>query len=48
MNATDLDPNFLLPLWQALIRYFRRYRPLIQAPQNLPSAASEAGQLHRR
>lgn len=30
----DLDPNFLLPLWQELVRYFRHYRPLIQAEQD--------------
>lgn len=26
----DLDPNYLLPLWRALVRYFRTYRPLVQ------------------
>jgi len=31
----DLDPNFLLPLWQAVVAYFRRYRPLVQAEQGL-------------
>ena len=31
----DLDPNFLLPLWQALVRYFSQYRPLVQAEQRL-------------
>lgn len=30
MNVTDLDPNFLLPVWRALVTYFRRYRPLVQ------------------
>ena len=25
----DLDPNYLLPLWRALITYFRRFRPLV-------------------
>lgn len=29
----DLDPNYLLPLWQAVVAYFRRYRPLVQAEQ---------------
>ena len=29
----DLDPNYLLPLWQAVIAYFKRYQPLIQAEQ---------------
>lgn len=29
----DLDPNYLLPLWQAVITYFRRYRPLIHTEQ---------------
>ena len=33
----DLDPNFLLPLWQELVRYFRHYRPLVQAEQSLGS-----------
>jgi hypothetical protein len=31
----DLDPNYSLPLWQALVRYFRAYPPLIQGPQQL-------------
>ncbi|HEV2111620.1 MAG TPA: hypothetical protein VGT99_09730 [Gammaproteobacteria bacterium] len=31
----DLDPNFLLPLWQALVAYFRRYQPLVQAEQHI-------------
>jgi hypothetical protein len=31
----DLDPNYFLPLWQAVIAYFRRYRPLVQAEQYL-------------
>jgi hypothetical protein len=35
MNATDLDPNFLLPFWQALVRYFRAYPPLVQGSQQL-------------
>lgn len=35
MNALDLDPNYGLPLWQALVRYFRAYPPLVQAPQQL-------------
>lgn len=38
----DLDPNFLLPLWQSLVSYFRHYRPLVQA-ELLPQAAA-----HRR
>ncbi len=29
----DLDPHYLLPLWQAVIAYFRRFRPLVQADQ---------------
>jgi len=32
----DLDPNYLLPVWRALVSYFRRYRPLVQADQRLP------------
>lgn len=35
MNAVDLDPNFLLPLWRALVRYFRAYPPVVHAPQQL-------------
>lgn len=35
MDAQDLDPNFLLPLWRALVAYFGRYRPLVQAEQQL-------------
>lgn len=31
----DLDPNFLLPLWRAVIAHFRRFRPLVQAEQQL-------------
>ena len=36
----DLDPNYLLPLWQAVVAYFRRYRPLIQAEQAMESSRS--------
>jgi len=36
----DLDPNYLLPLWQALIAYFKRYRPLIQAEQTAEASRS--------
>ncbi len=32
---SDLDPNFLLPLWRALVRYLRAYPPLVQSPQQL-------------
>jgi len=35
MNATDLDPNFLLPIWQALVRYYRAYPPLVHGAQQL-------------
>lgn len=35
MSATDLDPNFLLPLWRALVGYFRAYPPLVQASPQL-------------
>ena len=31
----DLDPNYLLPLWQAVVAYFRHYRPLVQAEQGI-------------
>ena len=27
----DLDPNYTLPLWQALVRYFRTHHPLVHA-----------------
>jgi hypothetical protein len=33
---SDLDPNFLLPLWRELVRYFSHYRPLVQGEQDLP------------
>ena len=32
---SDLDPNFLLPLWQELVRYFSHHRPLVQGEQSL-------------
>ncbi|HEY1773658.1 MAG TPA: hypothetical protein VGH91_10755 [Gammaproteobacteria bacterium] len=35
MNSYDTDPHFLLPAWQALVRYFRAYPPLVQSPQQL-------------
>jgi hypothetical protein len=25
----DLDPNFLLPLWQSLVSFFGRHPPLV-------------------
>ena len=31
--SLDLDPNYGLPLWQSLVRYFRAFPPLVQAPQ---------------
>ena len=37
---TDLDPNYLLPLWQAVIAYFRRYRPLVQAEHGVEARPS--------
>ena len=40
MNATDLDPNFFLPLWQALVRYFHTYPPVVQSPQVSSTAAN--------
>jgi hypothetical protein len=35
----DLDSNYFLPLWQALVRYFRAYPPLVQdeSPRLPPS-----------
>jgi hypothetical protein len=35
MSAQDLDPHFLLPVWQALVRYFRAYPPVVHGPQQL-------------
>lgn len=37
MNAYDLDPNYLLPLWRALTTYFGRHPPLVQAHGVLPT-----------
>ena len=31
----DLDPNYLLPLWRAVVAYFRRYRPLVHGEQGI-------------
>ena len=36
MNAYDLDPNYLLPLWRALTAHFGRHPPLVQAHGLLP------------
>jgi len=36
----DLDPNYLLPLWQAVIAYFKRFRPLVQSDQRLDPSGS--------
>jgi hypothetical protein len=38
----DLDPNYLLPVWRAVVRYFRRYRPLVQADQHLTRRPRQA------
>lgn len=38
MSAYDLDPHFLLPLWQTLVRYFRAFPPVVHAPQQLALA----------
>lgn len=40
----ELDPNYLLPLWQAVVSHFSRYRPLMQANQQLdpPGSGSAA------
>jgi hypothetical protein len=47
MHADDLDPNYLLPLWQALVRYFRAYPPLVQSelPRLSRVAARPAGKV---
>ncbi len=46
MIDQDLDPNFFLPLWQALVSHFSRYRPLVLADQyttrNEPEASFNA------
>jgi heme-degrading monooxygenase HmoA len=41
--TTDLDPNLGLPLWRALVEYFRRHPPLVQADQRLPETSAGAG-----
>lgn len=43
MNTADLDPNLGLPLWQALVDYFRRHPPLVQANPRLPEATRTMG-----
>jgi|GEM_PF-5487201 len=35
MSPFDLDPQYGLPLWRALVRYFRAYPPLVQANPQL-------------
>ncbi|MGE5624604.1 MAG: hypothetical protein ACM3ZT_03555 [Bacillota bacterium] len=47
MTAYDLDPHYGLPLWRALVAYFRHYPPLVHAPQPLPSASGKPP-THRR
>lgn len=37
MSAQDLDPNYLLPLWRALVAHFGRHPPLVQAHGLLPA-----------
>ena len=37
----ELDPNYLLPLWRAVVTYFSRYRPLVQGDQQLNPRASD-------
>ncbi len=36
MDMTDVDPKYGLPLWWAVVHHFRKYPPLVQAPQALP------------
>ena len=48
MSADDLDPNYALPLWRALVRYFRAYSPLVQAPQQLELPMPKAERKSRR
>ena len=39
----ELDPNYLLPLWRAVVNYFSRYQPLVQASQLIdPPGPGEA------
>ena len=37
----ELDPNYLLPLWRAVVAHFSRYRPLVHANQELDPTASD-------
>jgi hypothetical protein len=48
MSALDLDPNFTLPLWRALVRYFRAYPPVVQGPQQLELPLPKAPRKPRR
>ena len=48
--SPDLDPNFGLPLWRAIVRYFRVFPPVVQAPQRAvrrrsPAQAPKLGRL---
>jgi len=43
--VNDLDPNYFLPLWQALVRYFRTYPPLVQG--EIPRLPRAPGRGHK-
>lgn len=48
--SLDLDPNFGLPLWRSIVRYFRAFPPVVQAPQQpvrrrSPGKAPKLGRL---
>lgn len=48
MSAYDLDPNYGLPLWRALVHYFRGHPPLVQAPQQLELPLPKTARKPRR
>jgi hypothetical protein len=41
----ELDPNYLLPLWRAIVSYFSHYRPLVQTNQQLDPPGSGAARV---
>ncbi|MFI4921591.1 MAG: hypothetical protein ACHQAZ_08125, partial [Gammaproteobacteria bacterium] len=40
MNSLDLDPNFLLPLWQAVVSFYSNQPPLVHAYGHEPRPIS--------
>lgn len=43
MDMSEVDPKYGLPLWWEVIHHFRKYPPLVQAPQSLPAPSAQAG-----